>query len=65
MTTVHNDIVENKKIAYTKGAFDMLLQRCTKILDLNKERDITEEDICNVINNCLELMKKPKMNCAL
>ena len=45
MTTVHNDIVENKKISYTKGAFDMLLQRCTKILDLNKERDITDEDI--------------------
>ena len=45
MTTVHLDSVDNKKISYTKGAFDMLLQRCTKILDLNKERDITEEDI--------------------
>ena len=44
MTTVHDDIVENRKISYTKGAFDMLLQRCTKILDLNKERDITDED---------------------
>ncbi|MGN0960970.1 MAG: calcium-translocating P-type ATPase, PMCA-type [Christensenellales bacterium] len=45
MTTVHSDTIENKKISYTKGAFDMLLQRCTKILDLDKERDITEEDI--------------------
>ena len=45
MTTVHQDLVDDSKISYTKGAFDMLLQRCTKILDLNKERDITEEDI--------------------
>jgi len=44
MTTVHQDLIDNTKISYTKGAFDMLLQRCTKILDLNKERDITEED---------------------
>ncbi len=43
MTTVHTN-AEGKKISYTKGAFDMLLSRCTKILDLNKERDITDED---------------------
>ena len=43
MTTVHTN-AEGKKISYTKGAFDMLLNRCTKILELNKERDITEED---------------------
>ena len=45
MTTVHMDTDVNKKISYTKGAFDMLLQRCTKILDCNKERDLTEDDI--------------------
>lgn len=43
MTTVHQN-AEGKKIAYVKGAFDMLLSRCTKILELNKERDITDED---------------------
>ncbi len=43
MTTVHTN-GEGKKISYTKGAFDMLLNRCTKILILNKERDITDED---------------------
>lgn len=43
MTTVHQN-AEGKKIAYTKGAFDMLLQRCTKILTLGKEREITDED---------------------
>ena len=45
MTTVHMDTVDNTKISYTKGAFDMLLHKCTKILDLNKERPITDEDI--------------------
>jgi len=45
MTTVHEDKVAETKISYTKGAFDMLLNRCNKILDLNKERPITEEDI--------------------
>lgn len=43
MTTVHTN-KDGRKISYTKGAFDMLLNRCTKILDLNKVRDITDED---------------------
>ena len=47
MTTVHVN-QDGKKIAFTKGAFDMLLQRCTKILDLDKEREITEEDIASL-----------------
>ena len=48
MTTVHQNVEINKKISYTKGAFDMLLHRCTKILELGKERDITEEDIAEL-----------------
>lgn len=43
MTTVHTN-KEGRKISYTKGAFDMLLNRCTKILVLDKEREITDED---------------------
>ena len=43
MTTVHESA--DGKISYTKGALDMLLAKCTKILDGNKERKITEEDI--------------------
>lgn len=43
MTTVHTN-KDGKKISYTKGAFDMLLNLCTKILVLDKERDITDED---------------------
>jgi Ca2+-transporting ATPase len=46
MTTVHEH--DGKKIAFVKGAFDMLLHKCTKILHLNKERDITEEDIAEL-----------------
>ena len=44
MTTVHQ-VEEEGKVAFVKGAFDMLLAKCTKILHLNKERNITEEDI--------------------
>jgi len=43
MTTVHDD--GEHQISYTKGAFDMLLSKCTKILDGNKERNIEKEDI--------------------
>ncbi|HBO48252.1 MAG TPA: calcium-translocating P-type ATPase, PMCA-type [Clostridiales bacterium] len=43
MTTVHLN-KDDEKVSYTKGAFDMLLQRCTKILVLDKVRNITEED---------------------
>lgn len=42
MSTVHSH--DNKKIAYTKGAVDMLLNKCTKILDGNVVRDITNAD---------------------
>ncbi len=48
MTTVHENLTENTKISYTKGAFDMLLNRCTKILDCDKEREITDEDKQNL-----------------
>ena len=46
MTTVHQ--TDDGKVAFVKGAFDMLLSRCTKILHLNKERVITEEDIAEL-----------------
>ena len=48
MTTVHP--LSAGSIAYTKGAVDMLLKRCTKILDHDKERKITEQDIDNISN---------------
>ena len=44
MTTVHST-ADGKKISYTKGAVDMLVSRCIKILDGDKERKITEADL--------------------
>lgn len=43
MTTVHD--YEGKKISFTKGALDILLNRCNKILDGETEREITTNDI--------------------
>lgn len=43
MTTVHP--LGEGNISYTKGAVDMLLKRCVKILDGGKERKITDNDL--------------------
>lgn len=45
LMTVVCENVDGNKISYTKGAVDVLLKRCSKILDGQKERPITEEDI--------------------
>ncbi len=46
MTTVNS--VGDKTIAYTKGAIDSLLERCTHILQDGVKREITQEDIQNI-----------------
>lgn len=72
MTTVHVD-KDDKKISFTKGAFDMLLSRCTKILIGSKERDIEKSDIAELkkankqmASNALRVLglayKKTKLN---
>lgn len=43
MTTVHQ-MVNGTLRSYTKGAFDVLLNKCTKILDNTTVREITEDD---------------------
>lgn len=43
MTSVNR--VGDKVVAFTKGAVDMLLGKCTKISDNGKVRAITEEDV--------------------
>ncbi len=43
MSTVHER--DGKKIAYVKGAFDVLLNRCKFILEEDSVRKITDEDI--------------------
>lgn len=44
MTTVHRT-PEGEVIAFTKGAMDILLSRCTKIMDNDGPRPITDTDI--------------------
>lgn len=48
MTTVHN--VNDKRIAFTKGAVDVLMPRLKYILADNSIREITEKDIENIKN---------------
>ncbi|HGM1519169.1 TPA: calcium-translocating P-type ATPase, PMCA-type [Clostridioides difficile] len=55
MTTVHN--IDEKIIAYTKGAVDEILDLCTKILTSKGERNITEVDKKNIHELCLNMSK--------
>jgi Ca2+-transporting ATPase len=53
MTTVHQ--INNKYIAYTKGAVEEMLPLCTKILTAQGIRDITEKDKNNILKLCLDM----------
>ena len=44
MSTFHNNFIEGKIVSFTKGAPDIILERCTKILKDGKVVDITEAD---------------------
>ena len=48
MSTLHN--FDNKYLVFTKGAFDVLLDRIVKIKTSSGVRDITYEDKQNIIN---------------
>ena len=56
MTTIND--VDGKTISYTKGAPDILLARCTKILDGDTIRDITDADKQKIIAQNETLGKK-------
>ncbi|MEG1004559.1 cation-translocating P-type ATPase, partial [Clostridium sp.] len=53
MSTVHT--IDNKTIMFTKGAFDVLLNRVTSIKTKDGVRNITEEDKQNIIDTNMEL----------
>ncbi|MCK4492256.1 MAG: HAD-IC family P-type ATPase, partial [Candidatus Altiarchaeales archaeon] len=42
MTTIHE--IKEEKLAYVKGAPDMIMEKCDRILDEGRVRAITEED---------------------
>ncbi|MFH0948292.1 MAG: cation-translocating P-type ATPase [Elusimicrobiota bacterium] len=52
MTTIHN-MKEGNKLAFIKGAPEVVLERCSKIFDNNKIRNITKNDVAaiSVIND--------------
>ena len=56
MSTVNQ--YKGKKVAFTKGAVDQLLERATKILKNNEIIDITPEDKANIINNMTLMSEK-------
>ena len=56
MSTVNQ--YKGKKIAFTKGAVDQLLERATKILKNDEIIDITPEDKANIINNMTLMSEK-------
>ena len=49
MSTVNKNPSNNKFRVYTKGAVDELLKRCSKILINNEVKDITENDIEDIL----------------
>lgn len=53
MTTVH--YIENRCMAYTKGAVDEMLPLCTHILTANGVQPITEADRINISKLCLSM----------
>lgn len=53
MSTLHN--FDNKYLMFTKGAFDVLLDRIVKIKTSSGVRDITYEDKQNIINTNKQL----------
>lgn len=63
MTTVN--MIDGKKISYTKGAVDMLLNHCTKILDKNTVRDITDKDIDAILKANKAMASKALRNLGL
>lgn len=41
MTTYHKNIVQNRIVSLTKGAPDIILERCTRIYDGDEERELS------------------------
>lgn len=54
MTTLHREN-EGEEVSFTKGALDILLKKCNRILDGETERTITEDD-CKAIEKASKKM---------
>jgi Ca2+-transporting ATPase len=55
MTTIHKE--ENKIVAYTKGAVESLLRKCSHIYEKGKIRKITQRDVNRIIKTNASMAK--------
>lgn len=56
MSTLHD--MEEQEVAFTKGALEMVLERCTRIYDPSGVRSLTEEDMAEMLKKNYELAQK-------
>ena len=49
MTVVYKNHLNNKKEAYLKGAPDLILKQCTKIIENGRTRTLTKEDRIKIL----------------
>jgi len=56
MSTLHD--MEEQEVAFTKGALEMVLERCTRIYDPSGVRSLTEEDRAEMLKKSYELAQK-------
>jgi Ca2+-transporting ATPase len=56
MSTLHD--MEEQEVAFTKGALEMVLERCTRIYDPSGVRPLTEEDRAEMLKKNYELAQK-------
>lgn len=56
MTTVHQ--IEEGFVAYTKGAVDVLIDRCTSIASEKEQRTLTEDDRSQILSAASQMSKQ-------
>ncbi|MDY6065627.1 MAG: cation-translocating P-type ATPase [Finegoldia sp.] len=58
MTTFHENFVENKVVSFTKGAPDIVIEKCNRILLDNKIIDLTDDIRKNLLEKNSEYAKQ-------
>lgn len=58
MTTFHSNFIEGKVVSFTKGAPDIIIDRCTKVLINGKVEDFTPERVQKALETNSTLAKQ-------
>ena len=58
MTTFHNRFIPEKVVSFTKGAPDIVIERCTKILINGKVEELTEDMRKNILDKNTEFARQ-------